>query len=189
MKIYCPICNYYILNTSNAFVIGGPYDGSMFQKGTNRRLQVSSNFFKFTPNTRKGSLTCPMCDGNIVKRDGSILCEHGLVREGQKTIDTRFSVIHRERKDFKLKTKREWSWEIKEDRVKAAALEQQKRIEEEFGQAQEATESEVEEEKREPTRAEKVKQMRADGVTWAAIAEKLGISVSTAIKDLKNNAD
>ena len=127
MKIYCKTCNKYILDTSPEFIIGGPYDGSMFQKVTNRRYQLSLNFPKLVKNTRKGSLTCPMCDATLEGRDGVLLTEHGRVRPGQATIDTRISFIH---PNLTLKTKREWSVEIVGDRVGEAAKRRQAEIDE-----------------------------------------------------------
>lgn len=125
MKIYCKTCNKYILDTSPEFILGGPYDGSMFQKVTDRKYQLSLNFPKLVKNTRRGSLTCPMCDATIEGRDGVILTEHGLVRPGQTTIDTRISIIH---PNLTLKTKRQWSVEIVGDRVGEAAARWQAEI-------------------------------------------------------------
>ncbi len=127
MKIYCKTCNKYILDTSPEFILGGPYDGSMFQKVTHVKYQKSLNFPKLVKTTRKGSLTCPMCDAALEGRDGVILTEHGRVRAGQKTIDTRISFIY---PNLKLKTKGEWSTEMVEDRVGDAEKERQKEIDE-----------------------------------------------------------
>jgi uncharacterized C2H2 Zn-finger protein len=89
MKIYCHRCKSYILNSTDQFVLGGPYNGTMFEsalKGTWRGVM-----FKQHANVRNAQLTCPRCENPFVK-NGYLLTEHGVVRPLQSTIDRSFYV-------------------------------------------------------------------------------------------------
>ncbi len=93
MKIYCQTCKEYVLDTSDKFVIGGPYNGAMFQAPSQSRYHVDA--FMFKEWVVHGDLFCPRCEQGFIIA-GVILAEHGLIKEGQGSIDTDFSVIHTE---------------------------------------------------------------------------------------------
>ncbi len=93
MKVYCQTCKEYVLDTSDKFVIGGQYNGSMFQAPVQSRYHVDS--FMFKEWVVYGDLFCPRCDQSFII-NGVILTEHGLIKEGQKSLDTEFFVIHTE---------------------------------------------------------------------------------------------
>ncbi len=93
MKIYCQTCKEYVLDTSDKFVIGGQYNGSMFQAPVQSRYHVDA--FMFQEWVVYGDLFCPRCDQAFII-NGVILTEHGLIKEGQKSLDTDFYVIHTE---------------------------------------------------------------------------------------------
>ena len=93
MKVYCQTCKEYVLDTSDKFVIGGQYNGSMFQAPVQSRYHVDA--FMFQEWVVYGDLFCPRCDQSFII-NGVILTEHGLIKEGQKSLDTEFFVIHTE---------------------------------------------------------------------------------------------
>ncbi len=91
MKIYCQTCKEYVLDTSDKFVIGGPYNGAMFQAPSQARYHVDA--FMFNEWVVHGDLFCPRCEQGFIIA-GVILTEHGLIKEGQGSIDADYSVIH-----------------------------------------------------------------------------------------------
>ena len=93
MKVYCQTCKEYVLDTSDKFVVGGSYNGAMFQAPVQSRYHVDS--FMFQEWVVYGDLFCPRCDQSFIIA-GVILTEHGLIKEGQKSLDTEFFVIHTE---------------------------------------------------------------------------------------------
>lgn len=92
MKIFCVTCSDYILDTSDVFKIGGPYNGSMFQKSKHARFQY--DYFQFHRAMKLGNLFCPRCGSSFIRQDGALMSEHGLIMPGQKSIDRTFYSIH-----------------------------------------------------------------------------------------------
>jgi len=76
MKIYCPYCREYILDTTKRFVTGGPYSGDMFSKAEQPRWN-NPDYFQFSKSTTGGSLYCPRCEANFIKA-GKILTEYDM---------------------------------------------------------------------------------------------------------------
>lgn len=103
MKVFCQTCKEYVLDTSDKFVIGGPYNGAMFQAPSQVRYHVDA--FMFAEWVEYGNLFCPRCTQGFIIA-GVILTEHGLIKEGQGSIDTDFSVIHA---DGELKNQLMWA--------------------------------------------------------------------------------
>ena len=104
IKVYCVNCRDIILLTSDKFKIGGPYDGGMFKTFWNDSRSVGD--FVFNAWATSGNLWCPRTEGHdFINGDGSLLTEHGLIREGQKTLDTEFSIIYH---DPPLKNQLKW---------------------------------------------------------------------------------
>jgi hypothetical protein len=113
MHIFCPNCKRQILDTSPEFVCGGPYFGAMFAPPTGRRA-FRSNSFRFRQwATMPGKrLPCPSCGNFLLRRDGGLLTEHGIIKAGQATVDMGFSVIHHEGEaEGYLRTAQEYSRE------------------------------------------------------------------------------
>ena len=94
MKIYCLTCREYILETSDAFVIGGSYNGAMFKGATGDRWAAS--LFRTVESVKGGDLYCPRCMGPFIVDGGKLLTEHGVIQPGQKSIDTSFNIVHQE---------------------------------------------------------------------------------------------
>ena len=130
MKIYCTTCKEYILNTSDAFVLGGPYDGSMFDPITNDRYRAT--MFRCTKDTIKANLHCPRCMGEFISFHGDILTEHGLLPKGQRTIDTRQTIVHQSGHAKGMLMHIVNALPVIENRVSAAAEERQKEIDQMF---------------------------------------------------------
>lgn len=91
MKIYCFLCKRHVLDTSEKFVMGGPYKGEMFSLLNPKAWQVK----QFRAGATKGNLVCPHCEGPFSRR-GALLTEHGTIKPGQQTVDTSLSIIHHE---------------------------------------------------------------------------------------------
>jgi len=197
IRIYCSACRQYILDASPQFVPGGPYHGAMFQRPRQTKLRGNS-YFKFVEGIRGGNLYCPRCDNAFIKRDGELITEHGILRSGQRTIDKRIKIIH---PDLRLKNLN-YSGEADLHRVEDAAKERQRLIQEIFDQEayeklQEDTqirpegpvipeaEPEPSDEEKRQKRQKRVKTLRNKGYSYAKIAKKVGVSMSTVIKDLK----
>lgn len=93
MKLYCFFCREYILETTDKFVVGGPYHGAMFSKADQPRWS-NPDYFQFSESAKNGDLYCPRCCNNVIRNDGSILSEHGIIQKGQKSVDTSHSIIY-----------------------------------------------------------------------------------------------
>jgi len=88
MKIYCMTCREHILNSTDKIKIGGPYQGDMFEP-------VQKNGYwgrMFHHSAKRGNLFCPRCEGPFIRR-GELLTEHGIIREGQTTVDETLSIV------------------------------------------------------------------------------------------------
>lgn len=85
MKIYCNTCKYYVLDTSDEFRPGGPYNGSMFAASPD----AMGLYFQFSDWVTEGELMCPQCQLSFLSDQGELLTEFGLVRQGQVSIDTK----------------------------------------------------------------------------------------------------
>ncbi|HBJ74606.1 MAG TPA: hypothetical protein DDY86_03595 [Syntrophaceae bacterium] len=94
MRIYCLTCREVILETTDAFILGGPYDGGMF-KGV-RNDNWAETMFRTHPDVKGGNLFCPRCTGRFLGADGGLLTEHGIIRPGQRTVDTEYSIVHQD---------------------------------------------------------------------------------------------
>ena len=92
MRIYCLTCKEYILNTSDAMILGGPYNGAMFEPATGDKWAMTT--FDCREHTKGGDLWCPRCMGRFLGDRGELLTEHGVVYAGQRTVDTGFSIVH-----------------------------------------------------------------------------------------------
>lgn len=115
MHIFCPNCKRQILDTSPEFVCGGPYTGAMFAPPTGRRA-FRSNAFRFRQwATMPGKrLPCPSCGNFLLRRDGGLLTEHGIIKPGQATVDMGFSVMHHDGEaEGYLRTAQEYSREAR----------------------------------------------------------------------------
>ena len=209
MKIFCKSCNRYVFDTSSKFVMGGPYDGSMFQPvaGVNGYPYRPAYQKRMNENMKKGNLKCPMCFNRFVWPDGSVMTGHGRVRAGQETVDERILFYHEP--GFRLKS-RGWSTEILEDRVRVAQADRQKTISEMFGdEIEEFTVEEGEKADEEPKAGEKgpeepkkygndiekrnrkILRMHNSGKTYRKIARKFGLSphtIGVIVRSLKNGA-
>lgn len=94
MKIYCFTCKEYILEKSDKFVMGGPYNGAMFEPATNDRY--SASMFERREDIKDGNLFCPRCMGHFIDATGSLLTEHGFIVKGQESIDETYSIVRTE---------------------------------------------------------------------------------------------
>lgn len=93
MKVFCVRCMRWILDTSDKFVCGGPYNGSMFQKSDDG-LDNFAHYFLFHSTTTEGNLFCPFCDQKFMHENDILLTEHGLIMPGQGSVDTSISCIY-----------------------------------------------------------------------------------------------
>jgi hypothetical protein len=93
IKIFCPHCKGHILETTDKFKVGGPYDCTMFTAANDRRTRL---FFENTRHKHLGEhLSCPRCDRFFIdQKTGTLLTAHGLVRRWQFTIDPSVSIVH-----------------------------------------------------------------------------------------------
>jgi uncharacterized C2H2 Zn-finger protein len=93
MKIYCWTCKEACLETSDGFQIGQKPHGGMF-----RKLDVGGNWihFDFKEHIKDGDLHCPRCMASFVGPKNELLTEHGIIYQGQESVDTRFSIIYTE---------------------------------------------------------------------------------------------
>jgi len=127
VKVYCQTCREYILDSSDAFVPGGPYDGSMFVPPSMARYNV--DHFAFQKWVTHGDLFCPRCSGLFIlgtPRTGEILLtEHGLLESGIRCVDERVSIVN---DDFSLQTVSEWNPGIAVDRAAEATAARDKEI-------------------------------------------------------------
>lgn len=87
-------CKEYILEDSPKMVLGGPYNGAMFKPATDDNW--SATMFRTGEDVKRGDLWCPRCSGKFLGDRGELLTEHGLVMEGQRTVDPTISIIHQE---------------------------------------------------------------------------------------------
>lgn len=90
MKIYCLTCKRYVLDTTEAFVCGGPYNGTMFVS------TKAMPFYRKYPKHEgiKGrNLQCPWCTGQFLGVSGELLTEHGKIKSGQTTYDPEFNIV------------------------------------------------------------------------------------------------
>lgn len=94
IRIFCNLCKEYILKTSDKFVIGKEYNGSMFKPTTTDKWRAT--MFRTSPEVRSGSLLCPRCTGLFVAPNGVLITEHGRVYPHQKSIDTRINIVHQD---------------------------------------------------------------------------------------------
>lgn len=92
MKIYCQTCKEYVLESSDKFVVGGPYNGAMFKSAAYDRY--SASMFPCREDVKDGNLFCPRCLGLFIDTPGNLLTEHGVIMKGQESLDTSFSIIH-----------------------------------------------------------------------------------------------
>jgi len=90
MRIYCLSCKDHILNTADAFVMGGPYTGAMFSPVHKDAWRAS--IWRQQSGIKDANLMCPRCEGQFIQA-GRLLTEHGVVVPGQKTIDKSISII------------------------------------------------------------------------------------------------
>lgn len=86
IKVYCILCREHILNASDKFVCGGPYDGSMFAPIKNENSMFAM-YFNFEGWVNGGNLYCPRCEQNFIETDGTLLTEYGMIRPGQTSIE------------------------------------------------------------------------------------------------------
>lgn len=93
MKILCGTCKRWICEPTDKFVLGGPYNGTMFSCP---HKMMRKFMFKSSTAVVRGKLFCPVCKRPILKKNGDLLTEHGLIRPGQTTVDTSFSVLHQD---------------------------------------------------------------------------------------------
>lgn len=93
MKIYCLCCKKHILETNEKFVVGGPYNGSMFNSVSNMPLY---NRYPRHESIVKGNLQCPWCEGVFCGPKGEIVTEYGRLKPKQRTYDPEFSIIYKE---------------------------------------------------------------------------------------------
>lgn len=91
-------CRQKIGETKDNFVIGGPYTHDMFDVSMFPPYRQKA----FGIYGRTGNLICHNCSAFIAGLNGELLTEHGILPIGQKSIDTSFSILH---KDGPLKGK------------------------------------------------------------------------------------
>lgn len=94
MKIFCLTCKEAILTDSKEFVLGGPYDGSMFDPISVDNWTVTN--FRNLNITKGGDLFCPRCQGRFLGNQKQLLTEHGVVEFGQRSIDKSLFIVHQE---------------------------------------------------------------------------------------------
>ena len=85
IKVYCMMCREHILNTSERFVCGGPYNGAMFEPIETENT-LYGMYFSFDDSVMDGNLVCPRCENNFIEVDGTLLTEYGMVKKGQGSI-------------------------------------------------------------------------------------------------------
>lgn len=108
MKIFCPVCKMYILDTAPAFVCGGPYNAEHFAPGA--KTTAAQYNVAALKSRKPEQLPCPRCKKPFIRRDGAILSEHGLIAKGQTTVDMSKSIVHKEGSTAGLlMTAQEWS--------------------------------------------------------------------------------
>lgn len=93
MRIYCLCCKKHILDTTEAFICGGPYNGTMFISS-----QGMPPYSKYPRHeTIKGrNLQCPWCSAPFLGVKDELLTEHGKIKAGQKTYDPNFNIVWQE---------------------------------------------------------------------------------------------
>jgi len=91
MIIWCLTCRERILRTTGDFILGGPYSGNMFESVHDSKW--AATMFPQRPDIKGGLLNCPRCMSAFIVR-GELLTEHGVVKPGQDSIDTSFSVVN-----------------------------------------------------------------------------------------------
>ena len=88
MKIFCFTCKEHVLNTTDKFVLGGPYSGEMFEPVQDDGYW--GNMFHHS--ATGGDMFCPRCEGLFIENN-ELLTEYGIIRNGQRTVDKSFSIV------------------------------------------------------------------------------------------------
>jgi hypothetical protein len=93
MKIFCLTCKKHVLDTTETFVCGGPYNGTMFVSA-----QGMPPYAKYPRHVGvvKKNLQCPWCSAPFLGVSDELLTEHGKIKAGQKTYDPEFSIVWQE---------------------------------------------------------------------------------------------
>lgn len=81
------------MDTTEAFICGGPYNGTMFKSA-----QGMPPYAKYPRHAGivKKNLQCPWCSGVFLGPSDELLTEHGKIKAGQKTYDPDFSIVWQE---------------------------------------------------------------------------------------------
>ena len=182
MKIFCLTCKKHILDTTDSFVVGGPYNGTMFV--STPKMPVYAKYPRHA-GIVKANLQCPWCNGVFCGPRGELLTEHGKIMKGQTSYDPEFNIVW---KDGPAKGQ---LMHIK-DAPEKAVIRQNYRVdtfededlEREWNERQCIFEKQPETQDVDP-RKQKAYEMKDSGATNAAIAKEVGVSAVTIGKWLK----
>lgn len=182
MKIFCLTCKKHVLDTTEAFICGGPYNGTMFVSSSG--MPPYAKYPKHAGIVKK-NLQCPWCSAPFLGIKDELLTEHGKIKAGQRTYDPDFSIVWQ---DGQAKGKLMYIKDAQESPEKIAEID--KKLEDAFPEPvilSKSIEKRIEIQSERDPRKLKVYTLKDEGkLNNSQIAKEVGVSGVTVGKWLKD---